>query len=383
MKRTMSMVLAAVAAGALAGGVVAALVADGDSSPSAPPIPAQPAGVATDGALTPQQIYARDTPGVVVITATDTKKIPATVFAPAHRESVESLGSGFVIDKKGDILTNQHVIAGSNGIRVGFSGGATYPATVVGSDASTDLAVVRVKVAASALHPLGFDDSAAARGGDPVYAIGNPFGLDRTMTAGIVSATGRDIDAPNGVSIPKAIQTDAAINHGNSGGPLLDARGRAIGVNAQIEGGTVDGNVGIGFAIPSNTAKAIATQLIAHGRAAHAWLGVEVTAVDPGLARAVPGLPSRGVGVARVLAGGPAATAGLHGPTRGATVDGVSVPVGADAIVAIDGTAIHTPADVAAAIAAHRPGDRVRVAVLRHGTTRHLQVTLGNAPAGA
>jgi S1-C subfamily serine protease len=208
MKRTMSMLLAAVAAGALAGGVVAALVEDGDASPSAPPIPAQPAGVATDGALTPQQIYARDTPGVVVITATETKKIPATVFAPAQSESVESLGSGFVIDKKGDILTNQHVTAGSSGIRVGFSGGATYPATVVGADASTDLAVVRVKVAASALHPVGFDDSAAARGGDPVYAIGNPFGLDRTMTTGIVSATGRDIDAPNGVSIPKAIQTD-------------------------------------------------------------------------------------------------------------------------------------------------------------------------------
>jgi S1-C subfamily serine protease len=156
-----------------------------------------------------------------------------------------------------------------------------------------------------------------------------------------------------------------------------------IGVNAQIEGGTVDGNVGVGFAIPSNTAKAIATQLIAHGRAAHAWLGVEVTAVDRGLARAVPGLPSRGVGVARVPAGGPAATAGLHGPTRRVTVNGVTVPVGGDAIVAIDGTAIQTPADVAAAIAAHRPGDRVRLAVLRHGTTRDIEVTLGNAPAGA
>jgi S1-C subfamily serine protease len=382
MNRTLSTVLISVVAAAVTAGAVVA-IGGGSGASTPPPIPGRPATALLDGALTPQQMYARDTPGVVVITSTETKMIPPTLFAPAESERVESLGSGFVIDKTGDILTNEHVIAGANGIRVGFSGGATYPAKVVGSDASTDLAVVRVNVAASALHPLAFDDSAAARGGDSVYAIGNPFGLDRTMTAGIVSATGRDIQAPNGVTIPNAIQTDAAINHGNSGGPLLDARGRVVGVNSQIEGGTVDGNVGIGFAIASDTAKAIAAQLMAHGRAAHAWLGVEVAAAEGGLGRPLPALPTRGVIVERVLSGGPAAKAGLRGSDRQETVDGVTVPVGGDAIVAVDGTPIHTPAGLSAAIAARRPGERVRLEILRHGATWDVELTLGTAPSGS
>jgi S1-C subfamily serine protease len=216
-----------------------------------------------------------------------------------------------------------------------------------------------------------------------VYAIGNPFGLDRTMTAGIVSATGRDIQAPNGLTIANAVQTDAAINHGNSGGPLLDARGRVIGVNAQIEGGTGGGNVGIGFAIPSDTARAVATQLIAHGHAAHAWLGVDVAAPDGGLGQPLPGVSARGVIVERVLPGSPAAKAGLRGSDRTETVDGVTVPIGGDAVVAVDGTPVDSPAGLSAAIAVHRPGERVQLQILRDGATRHVEVSLGTAPAAS
>jgi len=264
MQRTLSIALTAALCGGVAGGLAGG-VFDGDSAtPSAPQAQAM-ASPASAG--TPAAMYRRDAPGVVVITATETKKVAPTFFTPPSTEKVQSLGSGFVIDRQGDILTNDHVVAGASGIRVGFSGGAKYPAKVVGADTSSDLAVVRVSAPASALHPLGFDSSSAAQVGDPVYAIGNPFGLDRTMTAGIVSATRRDIQAPNGLTIPDAIQTDAPINHGNSGGPLLDSLGRVIGVNAQIEGGTVDANVGVGFAIPSNTAQSVAHQLIARGTA--------------------------------------------------------------------------------------------------------------------
>ena len=229
-----------------------------------------------------------------MITDNQTQIVPASFFSPAQKQQVTALGSGFVIDKRGDIVTNDHVVQGAKDVRVGFSGGASYPAKIVGSDPSTDIAVVRVKAPSSVLRPLLFADS-SVEVGDPAYAIGNPFGLERTMTAGIVSATGRDIQAPNGLVIANAIQTDAPINHGNSGGPLLDRVGQVIGINSQIQGGTVDANVGVGFAIPSATARSVAEQLIATGHAEHAWLGVQVATIDPSVARIVRGLPAHGV----------------------------------------------------------------------------------------
>jgi S1-C subfamily serine protease len=318
----------------------------------------------------------------VVITDTQSQQVPATPFSPSGKQEVQALGSGFVIDNRGDILTNDHVVAGATGIRVGFTSGASYAATVVGTDPSSDLAVVRVQGPTSALHPLAFEDSSGLQVGDSVYAIGNPFGLDRTMTAGIVSALGRDIQAPNGLTIPKAIQTDAPINHGNSGGPLLDARGRVMGVNAQIEGGTVDGNVGVGFAIPSNTAKSVADQLIENGRVEHAWLGVEVETIDPALAKAVRGLPSHGVLVARVVSGGPAARAGLQAGTREVSVDGMTAIVGGDAIVSVEGKEIDSSAQLAEAVALRKPGDKLALEIVRDGSTRTVEVTLGTVPSG-
>jgi S1-C subfamily serine protease len=379
-----AILLAAALVGGIAGAAIGVLFA-GDGSGAATEVqvssPTQTASPASQvGSLSPSAVYRSDAPGVVVITDTRTRVIPQTFFTPSEKEKVGALGSGFVIDSKGDIVTNDHVVAGSSGIRVGFSGGGSYPATIVGTDPSSDIAVVRVKAPASALHPLAFESN-AMHVGDPVYAIGNPFGLDRTMTAGIVSAVGREIQAPNGLTIPDAIQTDAAINHGNSGGPLLDRFGNVVGVNAQIQGGTVDGNVGIGFAIPGGAARSVAEQLISTGRAKHPWLGVQIDEIDPSVAKAIRGLPAHGVEVVKVVKGSPAAKAGLKAATRPVTVDGVSAFSGGDSIVAVDGTKVESPSQLAAILAHHKPGDTLSFAVVRGGVSRTVHIRLGDVPA--
>jgi putative serine protease PepD len=381
MKRTLAIVLAAAVVGGIAGVAVGLAIDDHSGTSTTTAAQAAAPMSASRTALTPEQIYRRDAQGVVVITDTQIQPGPATAFSPPRPQKVEALGSGFVIDKQGDVVTNEHVVQGSTGIRVGFSSGATYPATNVGTDPSTDVAVVRVKAPESALHPLVFENSSTAAVGDPVYAIGNPFGLDRTMTAGIVSATDRDIQAPNGFTIPNAIQTDAAINHGNSGGPLLDRFGRVVGINSQIQGGTVNANVGVGFAISSNAARAIADELIATGHAVHAWLGVQVETIDPGVAKLVGGLPSQGVVVARVVKGSPAAKAGLKAASHQKTVNGETALVGGDAIVGLDGKAISTAQQLSSAVALRKPGDRLTLDVVRAGKSRTMVVTLGNVPA--
>jgi S1-C subfamily serine protease len=318
----------------------------------------------------------------VVITATQTQNVPGTLFTPPSTEQVRVLGSGFVINRTGDIVTNQHVVANGKDVTVGFSAGATHTAKVLGTDASTDLAVIRVKAPQSALHPLSLADSSKIAVGDRVYAIGNPFGLDRTMTAGIVSGVGRDIQAPNGLTISKAIQTDAAINHGNSGGPLLNDKGEVIGINDQIDsGGAVDGNVGVGFAVPSNTVSTIVPQLIATGHALHAWLGVEVAAIGPGLRKVVRNLPANGVLVVGVAKGGPAARAGLKAGTKPITVDGVSALVGGDVIESAAGVEIRSPAELSNVVNAQKPGAVITLDVSRNGQKRTLRVKLGTVPS--
>ncbi len=371
--------------GGVAGAAVGIAV-DGGRSSSATTSPlaaivARPAStVRARAPLSPEAIYRNDSPAVVVITDTVTQVVPPTVFTPGGTEQVGALGSGFVVDRKGDIVTNDHVVQGAHDIRVGFSGGATYPAKVVGTDPTTDIAMVRVTTPASALHPLSFAAAGGVMVGDRVYAIGNPFGLERTMTAGIVSATGRDIQAPNGHTIPGAVQTDAPINHGNSGGPLLDRFGRVVGVNAQLEGGTVDANVGIGFAIPGSTARTVATELIAHGRAEHPWLGVEIETIEPSVAHAVRGLPAHGVVVLHVTKGGPAASAGIVASTQQVTVGGVTAFTGGDSIVAVNGTPVTSSGQLSDRLAPLRPGDRVRLQVVRGSATRTVDVKLGDVP---
>jgi putative serine protease PepD len=386
-KRLGALIAGAALVGGL-GGAVMALALGGTSDSTSPgrSTAATPEAALTAGrSLAPEAIYKDAAPSVVVISATENVKVPGSFFSPPSSQKVQIGGSGFVIDRQGDVVTNDHVVQNASNVKVGFSGGATYPASVVGTDPSTDLAVIRVQAPRAILQPLQFADSSQAEVGDTVYAIGNPFGLDRTMTAGIVSAIGRDIQAPNGLGIPDAIQTDAPINHGNSGGPLLDSDGHVVGIDDQIDtGGSSDqGNVGIGFAIASNTATTIVPKLLATGHVAHAWLGVEVAPIDSGLAKIVRGLPSHGVLVVRVLRGSPAAKAGLAAGSKQVTVDGESVPVGGDAIVEVGDRAITAPAQLADVVRSHEPGDQLALQVTRGGHVRTVTVALGNAPSTA
>src|SRR3954447_21773097 len=291
----------------------------------------------------------------------------------------EAQGSGFVYSKTGYIITNDHVVSGASSVSVNFPSGATYKATVVGADPSTDIAVIKVNAPASVLKPLAVGNSSKLVVGDPVVAVGSPFGLDGTVTAGIVSALHRQIDAPNNFTINDAIQTDAAINHGNSGGPLFDLRGEVVGVNAQIQSDSGD-NAGIGFAIPSNTVKQIADQLISTGNVKHAYLGVEISEIPS----SVSGPLGEAAGVAvQTVHGTPAQKAGLKAATGNRAVNGQQYPTGGDVITAVDGQAVSTAAELQSAIDSHRPGDKVRLSVTRNGTSRTVTVTLGTRPAQA
>jgi S1-C subfamily serine protease len=379
-RRGLSAVLAATAAlGAIAGAAIALAFGDssGGSASASPGRTVLAAAAAPARPLTAEAIYRHAARGVVVITDTQTTRVPGT----PKRQKVRVLGSGFVIDRAGDIVTNEHVVQNGSDVTVGFSAGATFAAKVLGTDPSTDLAVIRVLAPQSALHPLALADSSRVEVGDTVYAIGNPFGLDRTMTSGIVSAVGRDIPAPNGVTIERAIQTDAAINHGNSGGPLLNRNGAVIGVNDQIEsGGTVDGNVGVGFAVASNTIRSVVPRLIENGHVAHAWLGVEVAPVDPNVAKVVRSLPPHGVVVVRVVEGGPAAHAGLKPATRQVTVDGEGALLGGDVIVSAERREIRSPAELSDVVGSLRPGAVIALRVSRDRHERTVAVKLGTAP---
>ena len=240
---------------------------------------------------------------------------------PSEQRGVAT-GSGFVIDGQGTILTNQHVVEGARKVTVQFADKKTATARIVGQDRSTDLAVLRVDTSGLDLHPLALGDSKAAQVGDPTIAIGNPFGLERTLTTGVISAVQRRIKAPNGFAIDNVLQTDAAINPGNSGGPLLDATGRVIGINSQIEtGGSGTGNVGIGFAVPIDTAKRIIPQLEKSGKVDRGFLGVSTTTIDSSLKDL--NLPvAHGALVQKVTPGSPAAKAGIRGGDIPAQVDG-------------------------------------------------------------
>jgi S1-C subfamily serine protease len=340
-----------------------------------------PVAARTPAGLSAEQIYRRDTPGVVVVTATtyQTTVNPFNPFAQPQRQPSGVLGSGFVISRSGYILTNAHVVLGGHNVRVGFSNGRTYPAKVVGTDPSTDVAVLRVHLPGSSLHPLPLGNSQTARPGDPVVAIGNPLGEDRTITEGVVSAVSRQIQSlVPGKMIYGAIQTDAAINHGNSGGPLINADGQVIGITSQIlSPGQDSGNIGIGFAIPINTARRVARQIERTGAATHAYLGIEGTDLSPQIAHVLNIAVSRGVLVERVQHGSPAQKAGLRGGTAQATIDGQTVVLGGDVVTQINGKPVTDFAALAETIDSLAPGDKVTLTVVRDGHQRQVTVTLG------
>jgi putative serine protease PepD len=276
-------------------------------------------------------------------------------------------GSGFVYDEQGHIVTNQHVVAGASSIEVSFWNGAAFDAQLVGTDPSTDLAVLKLATPRRLLEPLRLANSSAVEVGDPVFALGSPFGLEGTLTSGIVSALHREMTAPNSFTITNTIQTDAAINHGNSGGPLVDRRGRVIGVNAQIESES-GGSEGVGFAIPSNTVRSIVRQLISTGEVQHAYLGVKLTQVPDGVA------------ITEVLSDTPADRADLRPATGAALVDGQQQPTGGDVVVEFDGERVTSPSELQTAVDARRPGDKISITVLREGSRRSIEVTLGVRP---
>ena len=287
-----------------------------------------------------------------------------------------------MIDKAGHIVTNYHVIEGADQIEVSFSNRDTLRATLVGSDPSTDIAVLRVEASSRGLTPLEFGDSGAVRVGDPVVAIGNPFGLARTATAGIVSAVQeRTITAPNGYPIDHVIQTDAPINPGNSGGPLLNERAQVIGVNSQIstaQGG--NGNVGIGFAVPSNTVKAVVAQLVMTGKVDRAFIGIGGSTVTEELARVFRLPVDAGVLVEEVGEGTPAAQAGLKAGTDTTVVAGESYTLGGDLIVALGGKRVASLEQLRDLLADHKPGETVKIELYRGSKATTVTVKLGRQP---
>jgi putative serine protease PepD len=342
------------AAAAAGGGVGASVVAAGDEGTTAvahSAVQPEAAASASTRPLSVREVYRRNAKGVVEILATS-QASDGSPF-PFGSGEQQAQGTGFVLDGKGDIVTNEHVVDGATSVSVKFPRGATYRARVVGTDASTDLAVVRVDAPRRVLHPLSLGDSSTVEVGDGVVAIGAPFGLAGSVTSGIVSALHREIEAPNDFGIEGAIQTDAAINHGNSGGPLLNMRGQVIGVTAQIKSES-GGSDGVGFAIPSNTVRSVASQLIADGKADHAYLGVQIRT------------GGGGAQIGSVVAGSAAARAGLRAQ---------------DVITAVNGQRVGSASALRELLGSKKPGDRISVTITRGGSKRTLSVTLGNRPS--
>lgn len=344
--------------GAIAGAAVALAVAGGSSSThstTTTTVFQQNGGVAASlgqsRGLTINQIYHADSPGVVDIQVTSTNPNPFGFFGGPQQSQGE--GAGVVYDTKGDILTDEHVVSDANSVKVKFQDGRTVDAKVVGTDPSTDVGVIHVDAPSSELHPIAFANSSLVQVGDPVVAIGSPFSLPETTTAGIVSAVGRSIQAPNQYSIPGAIQTDAAINPGNSGGPLLDARARVLGLNDQIQTNT-GSSAGVGFAIPSNTVTRIADQIISGHQIKHSYVGVELNSSSTG-----------GAKVGSVAGGSPADTAGIQA---------------GDTITAVNGKPISSTEQFIATIDTYSPGDTVTLTVKRGGQTQTVKVKLGTRP---
>jgi putative serine protease PepD len=297
------------------------------------------------------------------------KASPAVVSVAVREARGQSTGTGFLIDRQGTVVTNAHVVGSAGTAQVRFGDqGRTLDAPVLGRDPSSDLAVLRVDPAqAGPLHPLALADSSRVRIGDAAIAIGNPFGLDRTATSGIVSGLGRHIQAPNGFDIDEVIQTDAPINPGNSGGPLLDAQARVIGVNSQIETGGGGGNVGIGFAVPSNTVRDVVPRLEQGQTIRRPFLGISTSTVPEAVATGRGLAPDEGVYVQSVTGGGPADRAGIRN---------------GDVVANVAGRRVASPSDVASAIADRQPGDQIRVQVVHaDGTRADVPVTLGRRPA--
>ncbi len=382
---------------ALLGGIVVAAVGlvgistgwidvDDDPELTAAPLTAPASDESRGSGSTVNDIYRRSAPGVAFISATRATEESSGLspFGPGPQGGVAT-GSAFVIDEEGHLLTNAHVVEGAESVTVTLGEDAeALDAEVLGQDPSTDVALLQIDPPDGGLEALPLADSQDVRVGDPAVAIGNPFGLDRTATAGIISAVHREIKAPNGFTISDAIQTDAPINPGNSGGPLFDAAGRVIGINSQIEAAGGQGNVGIGFAVPINTAKDVAEQLLEHGEVEHAFLGITGADLTPEIADVLNLSVERGALVQEVVPDGPAGDAGVHGGSAEVTLEsGQPVSAGGDVITGVDGEEISGMDEVIAVVNQKQPGDEVVLTVTRSSEERDITVELGDRPPRA
>lgn len=346
------------------------------------PAPSEPSGTAEigDEGLSVGEVYRQDAPGVVSVDVTSSQMGPGG-------------GSGFVLDETGYIVTNQHVVDGAEAISVRFAGGTRETAEIVGEDPSTDVAVIRVDAPRSLLEPLTLGDSDALGVGEPVVAIGNPLNVGISVTTGIVSGLGRPITAPNDYTIDNAVQTDAAISSGNSGGPLLDLRGTVIGINSQVASAD-DQSIaqGVGFAVPINTVKSSVEELITTGEVVHGFIGVQMFQYGIDEIAAITGLsleelndryglPANGAIVSDVTSGGPAEDAGISGGGR-EEVEGIpDVPVEGDVITAVEGEKVAASDDVIEAVNASDPGDRISLTVVTpNEDEREVELTVGTRP---
>ena len=334
-----------------------------------------------------RDIYREDAPGVVQVTSTARVQLSqndffSNPFGLPDTEVQRALGSGFVIDKAGYIVTNYHVVGSAQSVQVSFSNNETMKAKIVGKDPFTDTALLKVSASSRALRPLELGNSDTVHVGDQVAAIGNPFGYDRSITLGIVSALQRSLTAPNGSPIDHVIQTDAALNHGNSGGPLLNAQGQVIGVSSAISTGDTgsEGNVGIGFAIPINTVRDVVAELKTHGRVEHPYLGVVAHPISSRIAEIFHLPAESGLLVERVIPGSGADLAGLRGGTDTVIVAGESYQLGGDLIVKAGGMDVSTTERLREVVAERKPGDTLEVEYYRGSDKRTADVKLGRQP---
>jgi S1-C subfamily serine protease len=363
--------------------VQAAAPATSSNTSSSSAIPTRSGG---GGGLSAHEIYERTAPSVVKVTSTIVRQSESPFGFGESAEQGTATGSGFVIDSNGTLLTNWHVVENASKVTVSFEHSKTVEAHVVGKNPSQDLAVLKIPTEGLTLHPLTLGDSSAVEVGEPVVAIGNPFGLSRTLTTGVISALQREITAPNGFSIDNVLQTDAPINPGNSGGPLLNGKGQVIGITSQIEtgGGGSDGNIGIGFAVPINTAKAELPELEKNGSVQTAYLGVVMIAVDGSLSSL--NLPVKsGALIEKVEAGSPAAKAGIRAGNIEAKIGGTEIAVGGDIIVGMDGKKVTSSESLASYVGTKKPGDTVMLELYRESgsggyTKKSVTVTLGQRP---
>ncbi|MFT4049092.1 MAG: trypsin-like peptidase domain-containing protein [Solirubrobacterales bacterium] len=377
--------ISAVIGGAIVAAVLAALIATGVIGKSETVV--QGTGVAATTAnasgspMTVNSIFKSASPGVVSIQA-QVSTGGDDMFG--NQQEGTATGTGFVVSKDGYIVTNDHVVDGHQGdVKVTFNDDKTVTGKVIGQDPSSDVAIVKVDEDAHDLKPLELGDSAKVAVGDPVVAIGNPFGLNQTVTTGIISALQRTITAPNSFSIDNVLQTDAAINPGNSGGPLLNDRGEVIGINSQIatSGSGSNGNVGIGFAVPINRVKAIIPQLEKNGKVDYAYLGVTTGTLTSDVAKKVNLGTDSGAVVACVVSGGPASKAGLTaGGGDTVQINGAQFNLDADIITKIGGKDVTTSSEVQQEVLKHKAGDKIEIEVVRDGKEKSIDVTLGSRP---